>query len=266
VKILDVTPRLTSAPDRGSAVRIDALLRGLGRNHEVTQIVQSVVAEARPDGAQEYSESRFSSPLSDLSLELGQRGWTRAPILAGTELRLTYSSHNVEAEKFPSWAEAVGRPLSSPVSCRLVERLERPAVDRAELVLAVSKDDRDAFARRYRADRERIVVIPNGPIRLATAPLVHRRKSRPSGPSACPIGQRCSLPPRTRRRTSQGCDWSSDSPANVAGLRWVERLAGRSKLLTFLVTEASGHMLGATEASSRQGTSTTSASASVLPT
>ena len=264
MRILDVSPRISALRERGSAVRIDGLLNGLGRGHEVRQFAQTVRsrlgAETAPRG---YAELRFSSPLSDIAVELGQRAWTRAPILAGAGLRLTrprvlkelldwadvtlvefpwqveecrrlsptgclvYASHNVEARKFPSWSEAVGRPLSTRAWCRLVERLERKAVTESDLVIAVSEDDRAEFACRYGTDLERIVVIPNGADTTAYGPASDSEKAAAK--------RTLGLPNRPAVLFA-----GSDSPHNVAGIRWIERIARRTDRLTFLVAGGIG--------------------------
>jgi glycosyltransferase involved in cell wall biosynthesis len=70
-----------------------------------------------------------------------------------------YSSQNVEAD----WFERVGPPL---VARRhwvgRVAELERWAVERADLVLAVGEEDREQFVSRYRAAPEKVVVVENG--------------------------------------------------------------------------------------------------------
>ena len=178
-----------------------------------------------------YAELQFSSPVSDFTLELCNRAWTHAPILAGAGLRLThppvarellrvgqrhpdrvpvrsrhagawrrmpgwYASHNVEAQKFPSWSEAVGRPFTSPLWCRLIERYERRAVGDADLVIAVSEDDRAEFVRRYGADPDSIVVIPNGADTTAYGPILASQRAAAKQALGLPTSRRCSSRPR----------------------------------------------------------------------
>ncbi len=70
-----------------------------------------------------------------------------------------YSSQNVEAE----WFARVGPPLVARAHwVRRVAALERWAVTRADLVLAVSDEDREEFVRRYGAAPEKVVVVDNG--------------------------------------------------------------------------------------------------------
>ncbi len=267
MRILDVSPRPSSLRERGSAVRIDGLLRGLSREHEVRQFVQTVRDGSRVEIAPPpYAELRFSSPVSDFTLELCNRAWTNAPILAGAGLRLTrpqrlrellawadvtliefpwqveacrrmapnarlvYASHNVEAQKFPSWSEAVGRPLTSPLWCRLIERYERRAVGAADLVIAVSEDDRAEFVRRYGADPDSIFVIPNGADTTAYGPILASQRAAAK--------QALGLPDQPTVLFA-----ASSSPPNVAGVRWVERLAHQARELTFLVTGAVGSLV-----------------------
>jgi glycosyltransferase involved in cell wall biosynthesis len=70
-----------------------------------------------------------------------------------------YGSQNVEAE----WFERVGPALLARGYWeRRVAALERWAVERADLVLAVSEEDRTEFLRRYRADAGKVEVVENG--------------------------------------------------------------------------------------------------------
>jgi glycosyltransferase involved in cell wall biosynthesis len=70
-----------------------------------------------------------------------------------------YSSQNVEAE----WFERVGAPLMARRRWgRRLESIERRAVECADLVLAVSDQDREGFLERYGAPAEKVHVIENG--------------------------------------------------------------------------------------------------------
>jgi hypothetical protein len=70
-----------------------------------------------------------------------------------------YGSQNVELE----WLERVGtRVARRPRWARWLEGLEREALGVADLVVAVSAADRDAFVGRYGTDARKIVVVENG--------------------------------------------------------------------------------------------------------
>lgn len=70
-----------------------------------------------------------------------------------------YGSQNVEIE----WLERVGGPVARrPAWAKWLERLEREALAVADLVVAVSGADRDAFVERYGVDAGKIVVVENG--------------------------------------------------------------------------------------------------------
>ncbi|MEO6463529.1 MAG: glycosyltransferase, partial [Candidatus Eisenbacteria bacterium] len=70
-----------------------------------------------------------------------------------------YGSQNVEME----WLERVGSAVARrPRWARWLARLEADALAVADLVVAVSTDDRDAFVARYGVDPGKVVVIENG--------------------------------------------------------------------------------------------------------
>jgi glycosyltransferase involved in cell wall biosynthesis len=81
--------------------------------------------------------------------------YDRAP---GGVLRV-YASQNVEAE----WFERVGpRLVARRRWGRVLERIEGDAVRGADLVVAVSAEDRAGFLARYGAAPERVLVVENG--------------------------------------------------------------------------------------------------------
>lgn len=74
-------------------------------------------------------------------------------------VRRVYASQNVEAE----WFERVGPPLFARRRwAHLLERIEGDAVRGADLVVAVSAEDRAGFIARYGADPDRVLVVENG--------------------------------------------------------------------------------------------------------
>lgn len=205
-----------------------------------------------------YTELRFSHPLAALVGEVSERAWTSAPLFAGAALRLArperldellawagvvlvefpwqhahcrrrrpagplvYSSHNVEAVKFASYAEAVGARLTRRAWLSLVRRVEAEAVARSELVLAVSEEDRHGFVDGYGADPSRVVVVPNG---------ADTARYRPTSPAERAAARRqAGLPERATVFFA-----GSDVPPNRVGAEWVRRLARRERRFTFLV-------------------------------
>jgi hypothetical protein len=83
------------------------------------------------------------------------------PLLAAARpgtLRV-YGAQNVEAE----WFERVGSSVSKrPGWAKKLAALEQEALDRADLVVAVSAADRDTFVARYGTSPEKIAVVDNG--------------------------------------------------------------------------------------------------------
>lgn len=205
-----------------------------------------------------YCEYRYFTSLGIVLTEMGERSWVSAPVLSGAALRLSrprllqewlrwadvtvvefpwqfdlcrrknpmgrfvLAAHNVESEKFRSYAEIAGRPWSTAPWVRVIEYLERRAVAAAELILAVCAEDRGTFIDRYGADPARVIVVPNGadtqryrPADRATRQTVKSMLGLPNKPTVVYMG--------------------SDIPPNRAGLRWVRRLAQRTDRFTFLV-------------------------------
>jgi polysaccharide biosynthesis protein PslH len=205
-----------------------------------------------------YCEFQFVHPAALLLSQLCERNWVSAPVLSGATLRLlrparlrrmlewaevvlvefpwqfeycrrakvpapiVLACHNVESRKFASYAEARGvDPAHSPW-LRYIQKAEASAVKHADLVLAVSQDDRDELIRLYGARPERLIEIPNGadtekycPVDSATRQAMKRKLSLPEGDIVMYIG--------------------SNVPPNQAGLEWVRRLATIAGRFTFVV-------------------------------
>jgi glycosyltransferase involved in cell wall biosynthesis len=261
MRILDVAPR--SMLHRGGATaRIGNLLRHLGERNEVRRFSQPQLAEL---GAPELGRDEWvdRSRVGALLVEIGERVWVTAPVLTGAALRATrprklgelvrwadvtvvefpwqlgycarlrpagplvLSSHNVEVEKFASYAAAAGARATRVPWLRYIERIERDAVERADLIVAVKGADRDGLVERYGADPRKIVVAPNGadlqrltptdPVRRAAA---RRAFGLGSGPVALYTG--------------------TNAPPNVRGLDWVRALADAAPKVTFLVVGTVG--------------------------
>src|SRR5579884_1722507 len=251
MRILDVSPRHTSTPRRGSAVRIHNLLRHLSATHEIRQFSQVETVPwprglARDVGiTSSYVEHQFHNAIAGMIVRCGERSWVRAPVLTGATLRvarpsllrewlgwaevvlvefpwqfeyfrrarpdapLVLAAHNVESLKFRSYAEAQGVRTNGPW-LRYIDRMERNAVARARLTLAVSEEDRRDFIRLYGADPDRIIEIPNGADTRAYAPVsrewkaaLKRQLGVPEKPLVIYIG--------------------SNVPPNAVGLEWVRR-------------------------------------------
>jgi glycosyltransferase involved in cell wall biosynthesis len=206
-----------------------------------------------------YVELRMAAPVPTIATELGARSWVRAPVLSGvglgpsprlraqvawadvvlvefpwqfaacrrarSDVPIVLAGCNVEAAKFADYAAAAGSPRTAPIWLRAVERLERRAVQGADLVLAVSDADRDELIRRYAPPSHRVVTIPNG---------ADTTRYRPSPPEARRAARaRLGLPDRPTVLFA-----GADVPPNRAGLAWVRRLAAQAPHLTFLVTGA----------------------------
>jgi len=264
MRILDVSPRSTFPPQRGSAIRVYNLLRHLSARHEVRQVSQMEPIPWPRHASREfritptYCEFQFVHPVALLLSQLCERNWVSAPVLSGAVLRLlrperlrrllewadvvlvefpwqfeycrrtkvsaplVLACHNVESRKFESYARARGIDPSRSPWLRYIRRAEANAVERADLVLAVSPDDRDELIRLYRIPPERVIEIPNGadaekysPVNSATRQAMKRKLGLPDGPTIIYIG--------------------SNVPPNQAGLEWVRRLAGIAGGFTFVV-------------------------------
>ena len=138
---------------------------------------------------------------------------------------LVYASHNLEAEKFASYAAAAGVRVEGNRRLRAIEAIEARAAREAELVVAVTDADGRAFAERYGTDPSRVIVIPNGadtaryrPVDAETRRAARRSLGLPDRPVAMFAGSRIS--------------------PNRHGLDWVRRLAERDRRFTFLVVGA----------------------------
>ena len=206
-------------------------------------------------------ELRREHPISALLMHASCRFWHSAPLLAGLATRMSglgavanlfrwadvvmveypwqfeicrrltppgtpvvLSSVNVETDKFASWAEAVNvSPAVAAPWLRYVQRAERNAVARADLVTTVSELDRQAFVDRFSADPARTVVVPNGVDTHHFRPVSPEQRASAKGALGLPVERPVVL--------FQG----ADMPANRAGLEWVRRLAAADERFTFLV-------------------------------
>jgi glycosyltransferase involved in cell wall biosynthesis len=204
-----------------------------------------------------YTETTFDHPAATLVGELAERSWVSAPVLSGAALHLVrpnalvemlewaevvmvefpwqfefcrrrvadvplvLATHNVEADKFRSYADYV-RPRIRRPWLAAIERMEGRAVRAAELVVAVSDADRLGLIERYGVDPASVVVVRNG---------VDTELYRPASPEARSAARRGLGLPDRQTVVFAG----SAVPPNRAGLEWVERLARAAPQFTFLV-------------------------------
>ncbi|MDA0206487.1 MAG: glycosyltransferase family 4 protein [Acidobacteria bacterium] len=266
MKILDVSPRVAVPLSSGSRVRIYNILSRLSRRHEVRQFSQTRLRDLkRPDFVREvrytpsYREYRYKNLLGSGLCELMERHGFGAPVLCGYPLRLSspqllrqwiewadtiivefpwqYSyvrsqagakpvvlaAHNVQAAKSRS-GDKVGLTDRALIAC--TDRLERQAVLGADLILAVSPEDRQEFGRRYGAEADKIVVVPNGadidqyqPTDETTRLALREQLGLPAGPLV--------IFPAPHRQ----------API-LDGLKWVRRVAVLLPEVHFLITGA----------------------------
>jgi glycosyltransferase involved in cell wall biosynthesis len=203
-----------------------------------------------------YGELRFRHPVASAANRICDRAWVSAPLLSGpsleitrprslinllrwaevvlvefpwqfefcrrrTEAPLVLASHNLEALKFASWADAAGASVTRRPWVRYVARTEGNAARSARVVMAVSGAEREQYIERYGVHPERLVEIPNGadterygPIPPEAKPTARRRLGLPERPTVIYVG--------------------SDVPPNRRGADWVRRLAAAADRFTFL--------------------------------
>lgn len=149
--------------------------------------------------------------------------WQFAPTRRQAGLKpVVYASHNLEAHKFCTYPEVKSAPLLAWPWLSLIEMMEAQAVREADLVVAVSPEEREGFVQCYGVDPTRIVVAPNAADTERYRPVNHaeRLKARRSlGLPECPtilfLGGR--------------------HPPNLAAMHWVRQLASITPGCNFLV-------------------------------
>lgn len=205
-----------------------------------------------------YHERYYRHPLARLPAGWSERSWPDGPVAGGLGLRLAaprvlddllgwadvtvvdfpwqfsycvrvrpdglfvYLSHNVEAVKFASFAEALGIRWGVRPWLRAIRRMEAGAVSRADLVVAVSAEDRLELVRRYGADLGRVIEVPNGADTERYASTSWEQRARRK--------RQLGLPDRP-----VVLFMGSSAPPNRAALRWIRRLAESTDRFTFLV-------------------------------
>ncbi len=266
MRILDVSPRVTLPLSSGSRIRIYNLLSRLGKGHEIRQFSQTRTRDLRrPDFVTElqitpsWIEHRHQGLVASPLCEAMERTGFGVPILCGYPLRasgprrlqewadwadlvivefpwqfaccrslvhskpVVLATHNVQAAKLSAGGNAT---LTGRIWLAWTEHLERDAVREADLILAVSPEDRDEFISRYGIDARKIAVIPNGadvdlyhPAGEETRAALRRRLGLPAGPLV--------IFPAPHRQTPI-----------LAALQWVKRVAPLLPEVTFLITGA----------------------------
>lgn len=268
MRIANVSPRVATTRAGGSQARIGAILANLAERHEVRQFSQPRLRDVRkpmPPGA--FERANRSIPAALLT-ELSEQTWPTAPILSGAALKVTrraplqrllewsevtlvefpwqfgevaraangtplvLCTHNVEVEKFGEFADGGGARVTRSPWLRYVERMEREAIERADMVVAVSDADRHGLAARYGADPDRIVVAPNGADLEAIAPAGAGRRAAARAELGVPDGRPVVV------------FAGADVTPNRRGLDWIRALARASGRYTFLVAGRVGRRPG----------------------
>ncbi len=142
---------------------------------------------------------------------------------AAPALPMVFASHNVEVLTRSSNARAAGVRVERSPLLRLVRRQEQHAVAHADLILAVSEDDRREYVRRYGVDADRVVTVPNGtdtegllPLGPATKRALRAKLGLPDKPTVVYLASGPKVP-------------------DIEGLKWVGSVAREQPDLTFLI-------------------------------
>ena len=268
MRILDVSPRVSYPPDRGSSVRTYNLLLGLSRDHEVAQFSQARPARGHGERPFEemqinasYRELRYRPHLAGLVGKVAERSWVRAPLLSGVMLELARPSL---LDELLAWADVV--LVEFPWQFAYCRRRcpDRPVVLAAHNVeapkfasysrAAEASPGRRLWVRHVRrmethavaraklvcavSESDRLGLIARyraDPARVITVPNgVDTDRYAPVTPSEREAAKRrLGLPSRTTVIYA-----GSDVPPNWAGLAWVRRLAAGAPQFTFLVVGA----------------------------
>jgi glycosyltransferase involved in cell wall biosynthesis len=232
------------------------------RQFSQPQLHQVMRSEFIPDvwPAPDYREHRHRGLLPAAAAELCNRTWirpqailsgaclraTRPPLLrewlgwadlalvefpwqfaycrrAAPALPIVLASHNVEVLTRTSNARAAGIPVRGSPALRVVRRLERDAVARSDLILAVSGEDRMEYVSRYAVDPDRVVIVPNGADVDGLVPVDPQIKR----------ALRARLGLADRRTVAYLA--SGPKIPDIEGLKWVLRAARRHRELSFLI-------------------------------
>jgi glycosyltransferase involved in cell wall biosynthesis len=139
-----------------------------------------------------------------------------------------YDAHNVEANYWQPYLSGFKKPLLSRV-----RNAEQHIVDIADYIFVTSEQERDVFQREYSAQREKLVLVPNGVDTELMQPLTAEQKQT--------------------HRDKLGWRYpkyvvfvGSDVKANVEAARWIiDALAIRMPEVCFLIIGSVGRALSA---------------------
>ena len=238
MRITHIVPRaLTNQATRGSQSRIMCINDALQNGHEVqtfssgrigTYISKhlTLAGDKKPLATIghlcNFSSLRKAVKWSDVMIV--EFPWAFTFCRTNTT-PIIYSSHNVEVDKFASYAEVLKRPPLPYVSLAYIA--ERFAVNNADIIIAVSEEDRARFSDVYNFPSERIWVLANGSmtVQLPTSTLNEKKQARQTlALGREPVGIFLG---------------GTDAPPNREGFRLITSVAKRLKNVQFIVT---GHV------------------------
>ncbi len=209
--------------------------------------------------AESYREHRNRSLIAAAAAEWCDRSWIRQAIFSGACLQLTrpallrlwlgwadvalvefpwqfaycrraapalpmvFASHNIEISTRTSNARAAGLAVERSPLLRYVGRLEEHAVARADLILAVSDEDRREYVGRFGVEDDRVVTVPNGADTERLFPVAPETRR----------ALRATL--RLPDRTTVVYLAAGPKVPDLEGLKWVRRVARVQRDLNFLI-------------------------------
>ena len=264
MRILDVSPRVTVPPERGSSTRTFNLLRHLSRDHEIRQFSQRRLrppieehrtGEVRVNAS--YVEYRYRNRLAALVGEIAERSWLRAPVLSGASLALTQPAG---LDCLLAWADVVLVEFPWQLRYCRARRRDIPVVLAAHNVEAAKflsyaesvgvATRRTAWTRYIERTEARAVAAADLVLTVSAADrsdLIERYGVEPARVVEIPNGadtERYLPVPREAKAKLKSELGLPDRPTvvfagadngpNWAGLDWVRRLAARAPELTFL--------------------------------
>ena len=173
LRIAHLLPRSAMNATRGSEVRITQLHTGLARHFDLASIA--------PDASMTQFTERFTllgdrKPLSVIAhvphyLRLRRTLQSSSAVLVefpwltslclGSKKPIIYSAHNVEVDKFRSYAAASDRTYCK-LTHEIVSRMERYAVEAAAMVITVSEADTQRLRSLYPKAPSHFCVAQNG--------------------------------------------------------------------------------------------------------
>jgi glycosyltransferase involved in cell wall biosynthesis len=136
---------------------------------------------------------------------------------------VVYVAHNVEEDARGSGARGMGLDPQRSRFVRYVARLEREALAAADLVVAVSPEDRTVFLEKHHVQASRLALVPNGSDTESFTPVGPEEKRA--------LRRQLGLPERPTVLYVAAIP----KPPDRVGLAWVKRVAARLPELGFLV-------------------------------